>query len=100
MSIRLDYKFDNNWTDIKVTDAEFIDSLVEYADKQHMVKLDGRGKDIYNFLFDILGNTTSSDFQDLLVDMADIGEFGEFIHQKFEREAKEKWEEEKLLDEE
>jgi len=29
MSIRLDYKFDNNWVGVKIIDAEFIDGREE-----------------------------------------------------------------------
>lgn len=95
--IELDYKFDDEWTEIYISEDDFIDTLVEFADKYFMVRIDGKNNDVIKLIMEIFDN--GSDY--FLEELCDVGnDFSEFIHDKFESVAREYWEDGKLLNEE
>lgn len=94
--VELSYKFNNKWTYHKITDDEFIEAFVEFADKYHMVTIDGKNSDVYSLIFDVFGRSYDIDPETL----TEYGAFGDFIHDKFRERAFEEYEEEKLLSEE
>lgn len=92
--VELSYKFNNEWTYHKITDDEFIETFVEFANKYHMVVIDGKDYDIYSLIFDVFDRSYDIDLETL----TEYGAFGDFIHEKFRERAFDEWEEEKLLD--
>ena len=85
--IRLDYKFDGEWFHFNKAESYIIEALMEFVEQKYMVKLDGTISDVSYLLHNL--------FNVDLEDLADSDEFGEFIHNKFEEEARDAFDEQK-----
>ena len=90
--IGLDYKFDGEWYTFSITEEKFTDALIEFIKQEYSVDIDGRYGDVY-YMFTNMFNIDMDD-------IVDEGEFGDFIHKKFETRAREdfdEYKEEELL---
>ena len=91
--VDIDYEFNDDYFTYTIDADQLMETLIEFAETK-MVKLDGKSSDLFGFFSTVFGN----------IDWEDVcwwqSEFGEFVHNKYEAEAKEAFEEEQLLDEE
>lgn len=92
--VRLDYKFDGQWTDYDISEDAFIERLVKYIDLYYNIKIDGTNNAILKMLFDLFDDGTEF----FLENICEKHDFSDYIHRVFEKDAREQYEEEKLLD--
>lgn len=93
--VRLDYKFDGQWTDYEISEDDFIECLVNYIDLYYNIKVDGTNNAVLKMIIDLFDDGTEF----FLESVCEKKGFNNFIHSTFEKEAKEQYEEERLMDE-
>lgn len=86
-----DYEYNSVHLDLTIDDV--IDTFVEFARDKYNVKIDGTNNGVFEMLSDLL-----YEGGDFLEEMSEEDTaFGKYIHNKYMEDAREVWEEEKLL---
>lgn len=88
--IDIDYEFNGDYFTYTIDADQLMETLIEFAETK-MVKLDGKSSDLFGFFSAVFDDI---DWEDVCREWS---EFGKFIHDKYEAEAKEAFEEEQLL---